>query len=156
MLELVDSLEVAVSGIPDEGRGYFERLVRIGRLVLTEAFPCVCCGYLVLSQAPGSYDICPICFWEDDLIRLRWPGFSGGANGYSLIEAQESFRLHGVSEPRFLRFVRPPDQGDSREGGWRPLDHTVDAYEQDDPRQEAAWPQAATDLYWWRSTYWFL
>ncbi|MCS6814521.1 MAG: CPCC family cysteine-rich protein, partial [Cyanobacteria bacterium] len=29
-------------------------------------YPCPCCGYLVLSQPPpGTYLVCPICFWED-------------------------------------------------------------------------------------------
>ncbi len=153
MAELVESLESALSAIPTEGRGYFERLVRIAKLVLEDVFPCVCCGYLVLSEAPGSYDICPICFWEDDLVQLRWPDFGGGANRYSLIEAQQSFRLHGVSEMRLLRFVRPPSQGESREAGWRPVDAALDAYERDGSRK-ADWPTVATDLYWWRPSYW--
>jgi len=29
-------------------------------------YPCPCCGYLVFTEPPGSYDICSICFWEDD------------------------------------------------------------------------------------------
>ncbi|WP_241494482.1 CPCC family cysteine-rich protein [Pseudomonas asplenii] len=30
-------------------------------------FTCPCCGYAVFEEPPGSHDICPICFWEDDL-----------------------------------------------------------------------------------------
>jgi hypothetical protein len=26
---------------------------------------CPCCGYHTL-KAKGKYDICPVCFWEDD------------------------------------------------------------------------------------------
>jgi cysteine-rich CPCC protein len=28
-------------------------------------YRCPCCGYLTLP-ARGEYDICPVCFWEDD------------------------------------------------------------------------------------------
>jgi hypothetical protein len=27
----------------------------------TTRYPCPCCGYLVLDEEPGSYEICPIC-----------------------------------------------------------------------------------------------
>lgn len=27
--------------------------------------PCPCCGYMTLDRR-GAYDICPVCFWEDD------------------------------------------------------------------------------------------
>lgn len=53
-------------------------------------YPCPCCGYLVFDESPGSHEICPICFWEDDLTQLRFPLMSGGANPVSLIEAQEN------------------------------------------------------------------
>jgi hypothetical protein len=35
-------------------------------------YPCPCCGYLMFYEGPGSYDICKICFWEDDLSQLRF------------------------------------------------------------------------------------
>jgi len=28
-------------------------------------YSCPCCGYLTLPER-GAYDICPVCFWEDD------------------------------------------------------------------------------------------
>jgi len=27
--------------------------------------PCVCCGYKTLKEQ-GQYEVCPICYWEDD------------------------------------------------------------------------------------------
>jgi hypothetical protein len=28
-------------------------------------FRCPCCGFRTLNER-GGYDICPVCFWEDD------------------------------------------------------------------------------------------
>ena len=28
-------------------------------------YACPCCGFLTLPSR-GGYDICPVCFWEDD------------------------------------------------------------------------------------------
>jgi len=36
-------------------------------------YPCPCCGYLVFTEPPGSFEICPICFWEDDVSQLAIP-----------------------------------------------------------------------------------
>jgi anaerobic ribonucleoside-triphosphate reductase len=33
----------------------------------TARWPCPCCGYQVFTGPPGSYEICPVCGWEDDL-----------------------------------------------------------------------------------------
>lgn len=63
-------------------------------------YPCVCCGHLTIPEQPGSYFICPICFWEDDVSQLRWPTMSGGANDVSLIEGQANFREFGSCKLR--------------------------------------------------------
>ncbi|WP_396652388.1 CPCC family cysteine-rich protein [Microbacterium sp. BH-3-3-3] len=36
-------------------------------------FPCVCRGYVTLSQRDDSYEICSVCFWEDENSARRWP-----------------------------------------------------------------------------------
>ena len=72
-------------------------------------FGCLCCGYLTLDEEPpGTYFICPVCFWEDDNVQARDPEFAGGANEVSLNDARENFRRVGVSEERFIGDVRPP------------------------------------------------
>ncbi|MBO0846033.1 MAG: hypothetical protein J2P22_11530 [Nocardioides sp.] len=41
-------------------------------------YPCPCCGYLVFDEEPGSYDICAVCGWEDDLSQLRFATWEEG------------------------------------------------------------------------------
>jgi Cysteine-rich CPCC len=72
-------------------------------------YPCPCCGYLTLPEPPtGTYEICPVCFWEDDNIQFDDPDYEGGANKVSLRQARENFREFGVSELRFKSNVRQP------------------------------------------------
>ena len=69
---------------------------------------CPCCGYRTLTEPPGSYDICPVCYWEDDPIQRQEPDYAGGANVPSLLEARENYKKCGVSETRFADKVRAP------------------------------------------------
>jgi len=81
---------------------------------------CPCCGHKTLSEPPGSYEICKVCFWEDDPVQLLDPSFSGGANLPSLMECQANYAEFGVSEQRFLDKVRPPKAGEEHDPFWRP------------------------------------
>ncbi|WP_026931565.1 CPCC family cysteine-rich protein [Glycomyces tenuis] len=115
-------------------------------------YPCPCCGRLV-HDAPGAFEICPACFWEDDPVQLRWPRYRGGANEPSLIEAQRNFRVFNASEERAAHLTRPPADNEPLDPGFRPADPQVDRFESpDDPVSE--WPSSRTSLYWWRPTYW--
>ena len=59
------------------------------------------------DEAPtGTYDICNVCFWEDDGVQFHDLDYEGGANKVSLNQARENFREHGVSEDRSR--TRPP------------------------------------------------
>ncbi|MHB9134129.1 MAG: CPCC family cysteine-rich protein [Armatimonadota bacterium] len=72
-------------------------------------YACPCCGYLTLpEQPPGTYDICPVCFWEDDETQYRNPRSRGGANKVSLNEAKENFRKDGAISPDEKRYIRDP------------------------------------------------
>ena len=116
-------------------------------------FPCPCCGRLVFSGRPGSYDICPICYWEDDNAQLRWPDWAGGANKPSLIDGQRNYRDMGAIEFRFAGKVRAATPDEPVEDGWRPIDPGVDSFE---PRgvSDVPWPEDSAVLYWWRPTFW--
>lgn len=78
-------------------------------MAATSKFACPCCGFLTFEERPpGTYDICPVCFWEDDFVQFKDPTSCCGANGVSLEEARENFERFGVSEERFKHLVRLP------------------------------------------------
>lgn len=114
-------------------------------------FPCPACGHLVFAEAPGSDDICLVCFWEDDLTQLRWPELAGAKNEVSLKEAQRNFVELGASEERFRGDVRNATDSEPLDEGFRPIADT-DPFE--GPDDSAPWPEDATTLYYWRPTYW--
>jgi len=77
---------------------------------------CPCCGYLTL-EARGEYDICRICWWEDDgQDEANAEVARGGPNhGYSLAEARRNFREFGVMyEPEGDRRISGPDNDRTR------------------------------------------
>jgi hypothetical protein len=72
-------------------------------------FPCPCCGYLTLGEPPpGTFTICPVCFWEDDDVQFRDPSYRGGANTVSLQEARANFLRFGASDEALRGSVRSP------------------------------------------------
>lgn len=84
-------------------------------LLMNLEYACPACGFLVFNEPPGSYDICPLCNWEDDLVQLRSPGYAGGANSESLCEYQARIAL--VKSPPVIQVY----QGFRRDPAWRPL-----------------------------------
>ena len=78
-------------------------------------YRCPCCRYRTLEER-GGFDICPICFWEDDgqddqdadVVR-------GGPNGsLSLAQARKNFLEFGASELEWENRVRAPGKHDKR------------------------------------------
>ncbi|MCI8630474.1 MAG: hydrolase [Firmicutes bacterium] len=73
-------------------------------------YQCPCCGYYTFDSEPnGNYDICPVCFWEDDPITIDDTTFVGGANRVSLQQAQLNFKKFGACEKHMLPYVRKPN-----------------------------------------------
>lgn len=52
--------------------------------------PCPACGFEVFAEPIGSYEICPVCGWEDDPVQLRFPRLPYGSNEGSLWVWQEA------------------------------------------------------------------
>ncbi len=72
-------------------------------------YRCPCCGYKTLNER-GDYEICEVCFWEDDgqddvdantICHL-------GPNHMSLARGRENYLKFGATQKRALAFVRPP------------------------------------------------
>jgi hypothetical protein len=81
---------------------------------------CPCCGYDTLKEEPpGTYDICPICFWEDDPIQFNDPDYEGGANQVSLRQAQINFEQFGACEEDMIKNVFKPDKSYKRNPSWK-------------------------------------
>lgn len=138
----------------------FELIAKITHVMhSTERHPCPCCGYLVFQEPPGSYDICPICFWEDDIVQLAFPQMAGGANTLSLYESQKSFLRIQVSDPRFSDKARVPTPSEKKDTGWRPIVPSSDptlSWESSSDREHWKKHGGHGRLYWWRADYWLL
>ncbi len=79
-------------------------------------FYCPCCGYRTLHERPpGTYLICPICFWEDT------------GETWDLRQAQLNFVSFGACNPQWLEQVRCPTERDERDPNWQLLDEQIKA-----------------------------
>jgi hypothetical protein len=111
--------------------------------------PCPACGFLVFLDPPGSFDICPVCEWEDDAVQLRHPSMGGGANDESLVAVQRRvLRDHPLDVKQVKDFTREPE--------WRPLtdeEATRDAPRSQQPVSGEGYFEAAAEEappYYWR------
>ncbi|WP_077703370.1 CPCC family cysteine-rich protein [Virgibacillus dokdonensis] len=83
-------------------------------------YTCPCCGYKTLNEEPpGNFQICEICFWEDDYTQFDDPDYEGDANAPSLKQAQRNFILVGACEEEFVEHVRKPNEKDLKDPRWK-------------------------------------
>jgi hypothetical protein len=76
---------------------------------MNKKYQCPCCRNWTLDEKPpGTYKICPVCAWEDDIMQFDNPGNENGANRVSLNQARANYHLFGVSDKAFLNLVRKP------------------------------------------------
>ena len=98
-------------------------------------YKCLCCGYRTLDER-GDYDICPVCFWEDEAYLiiemdsinvLKRPEnyleedydgedvldiVSGANHGLTLRQGRENFKEFGACEKSMVKNVRNPHKGE--------------------------------------------
>ncbi|WP_093198421.1 CPCC family cysteine-rich protein [Variovorax sp. YR750] len=70
---------------------------------------CPCCSCFTLLER-GAYEICPVCFWEDDgQDELDVFVARGGPNrSLSLAQARANYRSVGACDERSVQYVRQP------------------------------------------------
>ena len=73
------------------------------------SYQCPCCKFRTITEEPpGTFEICPVCGWEDDDTQFKDPSFSGGANKVSLEEARKNFASIGAIDSDNVGRVRKP------------------------------------------------
>jgi len=72
---------------------------------------CEVCGYITVSH---PYDICTVCFWEQEMLdESEYDKATGGPNSdLSVIQARQKFGKIGAVNERLLQFVVPPEAGE--------------------------------------------
>ena len=113
-----------------------------------QKYPCPSCGFLVFDESVGSYDICPICGWEDDPVQLRHPMMKGGANGGSLFEYQEDILKE-------IPIKVKEHRGFTRCAKWHPLTESDLKAEDNFPRTGIDYFPAVLEdspVYYWEDT----
>ena len=75
--------------------GHIAKPIDMDKVILTLSrvltFKCPVCGKYTFQSGPGSYEICPVCGWEDDKAQYKDPNLKGGANKLSLKEYKERY-----------------------------------------------------------------
>lgn len=69
-------------------------------------YQCPCCDYFTLEEI-GTYDICQICFWENDGLDIDRLDKHSGPNHMTLREGRANFILYGACEEKFMQKVIP-------------------------------------------------
>ena len=62
-----------------------------GEQIMNDGQICPVCGKYTFEEY-DSYDICPVCGWEDDGLQRDEPDLACGANGLSLNQYREQYR----------------------------------------------------------------
>lgn len=87
-------------------------------MAAAKSLPCPCCGHRTLPEL-GQYDLCPVCFWEDDPNQSMHPNSASGANGKSLIDSQGAYAAIGAMDQSFVKKVRAARPTEARDEDWR-------------------------------------
>ncbi|GAB4135593.1 MAG: CPCC family cysteine-rich protein [Planctomycetaceae bacterium] len=82
---------------------------------------CFICGHRTLDKR-CDWDICPVCFWEDDVFVTNGEDIASVANhGMMVSQAQANFIMFGASSKDAIPHVRPPKYDEEYDSSWTPL-----------------------------------
>lgn len=80
---------------------------------------CPCCGYQTLPEGkPGSYEVCPVCYWQDDPLQFGDLEHVSDANHVSLREARQNFQECGACQPELVEKTQDPPRSARRDPNW--------------------------------------
>lgn len=65
---------------------------------------CPCCDYFTLGER-GEYQICPICFWEDDGVDITNLDEQSWSNHITLREGRSNFKKFGACNKAMIKNV---------------------------------------------------
>ncbi len=73
---------------------------------------CPCCFNYTIEDWGEEVivDICPICFWQYDIVGQEQVDIAIGPNKVSLIEARKNYKKFGASTERLIPLVRKPHE----------------------------------------------
>ena len=96
-------------------------------------YKCLCCGYYTL-EVRAEFEICPVCFWEDDAYLILDPPSepivslyflrgdippedlldipSGANHGLSLRQGRANYEEFGACDIEMKPYVRPPNDSE--------------------------------------------
>ncbi|MEI7578548.1 MAG: CPCC family cysteine-rich protein [bacterium] len=66
---------------------------------MKQLYSCPVCAHLVFDRPNGTYDICPVCLWEDDPEQFHGEetGVLGANGNISLKQARINYRKFSIS-----------------------------------------------------------
>lgn len=95
----------------------FLSLFKINRIThnakFLKKYKCPCCGYYTLDSE-GMYDICPVCFWEDNN-EVEDPNEYDDCNKMSLNEARKNYLEFGTCKKDMKKYCRKPRESEKKE-----------------------------------------
>ncbi len=70
---------------------------------------CPCCGnYTLVGDFEDiTWDICPVCFWENDVFDNNPDSYSG-ANRMTLKQGRSNYKTFSACDESMIKNVRPP------------------------------------------------
>lgn len=76
---------------------------------MADKFKCACCGFhTLIHQEPLFFEVCPVCYWENDPIQNDDSDYTGAANQISLNEAIKNYKIFGACQEKYSNLVREP------------------------------------------------
>ena len=89
-------------------------------------FACPVCGHYTIFER-YDWEICPVCFWEDDVLDEPGKDNESPANGHlKLSEAQANYILFGcvrLENKKDIRLARPDE---AKDPDWQPLPQALE------------------------------